>query len=287
MLMMGRHPPRFTMTDGALPSGLWLIGLGPGDLGLMTADAIEHARACKYRFLEGYTATLPDDQEMRLEGLVGPWKRAMRPMVENPEEILAIAKESSVALLVVGDPMQATTHIDLESHCSEQGIDYSIIPGISATSLAVTVSGLQSYRFGRQVTLPFDYGNYLPTSPLELIDANYTNNLHTLVLLDLDPTGMGVESPQPMNPSRAVGLLQKMFEKLVEDEGRVRVSMATPITKWNGILLSDLGTTEQRVVSGNLEDLAAIESGRMHCLILPAKFSGMEAEAYERRRIRV
>ena len=61
--MMGRRTPRFTMTDGALPAGLWLIGIGPGDLGLMTADAIEHARACEYRFLEGYTATLPEEQE--------------------------------------------------------------------------------------------------------------------------------------------------------------------------------------------------------------------------------
>ena len=119
----------------------------------MTADAIEHARACDFRFLEGYTATLPVDQEGGLEGLVGPWERAMRPMVEEPSEILSLAREKSVALMVVGDPMQATTHVDLESHCAEQGIDFSVIPGLSATSLAVSLSGLQSYRFGRQVTL--------------------------------------------------------------------------------------------------------------------------------------
>ena len=272
------------MTDGALPAGLWLIGIGPGDLGLMTADAIEHARACEYRFLEGYTATLPEDQELRLESVIGPWERVMRPKVEKPEKLLSIAKENSVALLVVGDPMQATTHIDLESRCAEQGIDYSIIPGISATSLAVSISGMQSYRFGRQVTLPFAYGDYLPTSPLELIDSNYTNNLHTLVLLDLDPTGMGVETPQPMIPSQAVNLLHEMFEKLVEREGLVRESMTVPIAEWDGILLSDLGTYEQRVVAGDLQDIAAIEGGRIHCLIIPAEFTGMEREAYERRR---
>jgi len=155
MLMTGRHAPRFTMTDGALPAGLWLIGLGPGDLGLMTASAIEHARACEYRFLEGYTATLPDEQESRLESLVGPWQRAMRPDVEEPVKILDLASKSSVAILVVGDPMQATTHVDLEAHCAEQSIDFSIIPGLSATALAVSLSGLQSYRFGRQVTLPY------------------------------------------------------------------------------------------------------------------------------------
>ena len=272
------------MTDGGLPPGLWLIGLGPGDLGLMTADAIEHARACDFRFLEGYTATLPSDQEGQLENLVGEWKKAMRPMVEDPDEILSLANENSVALLVVGDPMQATTHVDLESHCAEQGIDFSVIPGLSATSLAVSLSGLQSYRFGRQVTLPFAYGEYLPTSPLEMIDSNYTNNLHTLVLLDLDPTGMGVETPQPMQPKQAVEILQAMFEKLVEHEGGVRESMTAAITNWDAVLLSDLGTSDQRVVSGNLEDIAKLTGGRIHCLILPAEFTGLEREAYERRR---
>jgi len=272
------------MTDGALPAGLWLIGLGPGDLGLMTADAIEHARACEHRFLEGYTATLPSDQESQLESLIGPWQRAMRPAVEKPSEILELARNSPVALLVVGDPMQATTHIDLEAHCDEQSIEFSVIPGLSATSLAVSLSGLQSYRFGRQVTLPFAYGDYLPTSPLELIDANYRSDLHTLVLLDLDPTGMGVDEPQPMRPAQAVELLQKMAERLTEREGDTRDSMSTPLAQWDSILLSDLGTPDQRVVSGNLEDIAKVERGRIHCLILPAEFSGLEREAYERRK---
>ena len=98
----------------------------------MTSQAIEHARACEYRFLEGYTATLPTDQETLLENLIGPWQRAMRPTIEEPSEILALARDTSVAILVVGDPMQATTHIDLEAHCDEQSIDFSVIPGLSA-----------------------------------------------------------------------------------------------------------------------------------------------------------
>ena len=77
------------MTDEGAGAGLWLIGLGPGDLGMMAAGAIERARGCEYRFLEGYTATLPEEEESRLESVVGKWERAMRPMVENPEKILA------------------------------------------------------------------------------------------------------------------------------------------------------------------------------------------------------
>ena len=159
------HPPLHH--DGwRTPPGLWLIGLGPGDLGLMTADAIEHARACDYRFLEGYTATLPQDQEARLESVIGGWKDAMRPWSKSQKKFFHWQEENSVALLVVGDPMQATTHIDLESHCAEEAIDFSIIPGLSATSLAISLSGLQSYRFGRQVTLPLRLWRLPPYFPI-------------------------------------------------------------------------------------------------------------------------
>ena len=70
-------------------------------------------------------------------------------------------------------------------------IGFEVIPGMSATSLAVSLSGLQSYKFGRQVTLPYPYGDYLATSPLEMILRNLEGGLHTLVLLDLDPTRDG------------------------------------------------------------------------------------------------
>ena len=60
--------------------------------------------------------------------------------------------------------------------------------------------------------------------------------------------------------------------------------MTAAITNWDAVLLSDLGTSDQRVASGDLEDIAKLTGGRIHCLILPAKFTGLEREAYERRR---
>ena len=73
-------------------------------------------------------------------------------------------------------------------------------------------------------------------------------------------------------------------ERLAEREGSTRESLAAPIAKWDGILMSDLGTPDQRVVSGELEELATVERGRMHCRVLPADFAGLERQAYERRR---
>jgi len=272
------------MTADTLAPGLWLIGLGPGHLDHMTERARIVARSCEKRYLEGYTAVLPVEQEGLLEDVVGPWERLMRPSVESPESLLGEARNAPIALMVVGDPMQATTHIDLEARCAEQGVGFEVVPGMSAISLAVSLSGLQSYRFGRQVTLPYAYGDYLATSPLEMLDANYVRGLHTLVLLDLDPTGMGFDPPKPMKPKEVVLILERMVERFTEDCGS-KESLEVPVMNWDGILLSDIGTDMQRVVSGNLGELAKVEDGWIHTLILPAEMSENEKEAYERRRL--
>ena len=155
---------------------------------------------------------------------------------------------------------------------------------MSATTLAVSLSGLQSYRFGRQVTLPYPYGEYLATSPLEMIDANYVRGLHTLVLLDLDPTGMGFDPPKPMQPGEAVSVLRAMVEKFIEERGE-KESLEVPVDEWDGILLSDIGTEAQRIVSGELGEIANVHDGLIHTLILPSDMGPNEKEAFERRRM--
>ena len=279
--MMCRRLAPFTMTEERLSAGLWLIGLGPGNLDYMSKAAIDVGKACSHRFLEGYTAILPSDQEVRLESFIGNWEKIMRPQVEDPKELLKLAKEVPVALLIVGDPMQATTHIDLEARCDELGINFNVIPGITATALAVSLSGLQSYRFGRQVTIPYSYGNYLPSSPLEMIYRNYENNLHTLVLLDLDPTGMGVEEPTPMSPIDAFRILQKMEEKM-EDEGN---NLSPQVKALDGVLLTDISLDSQKIIAGNLSEITECNDGWIHCLIIPSKMNQNEIDAFERRKI--
>ena len=258
------------MASDEVPAGLWLIGIGPGDLEHMTERARSVARGCKKRYLEGYTAVLPTEQEALLESVVGPWERMMRPSVESPETLLAESRNDSVALLVVGDPMQATTHIDLEARCMEEGIGFEVVPGMSATSLAVSLSGLQSYKFGRQVTLPYPYGDYLATSPLEMILRNLESGLHTLVLLDLDPTGMGVDLPTPMSPSQAISTLEGMEEKWLEEGDSIEWvnKSVLAVNGWEGMLLSDVGTKGQRVFSGSLEEISKIQYGWVHSCLL-------------------
>jgi len=252
-------------------NGLWLIGLGPGDLQQMTIAALDTARSADHRFLEGYTALLPPEELMSMEAIIGPWEMRMRSAVEEPNDLLSLAQSSKVALLVVGDPLQATTHVDLQLRCDELGIPCHVQHGISITTIVTGAVGLQSYRFGRQCTFAYPYGDYLPTSPLEIILANRERDLHTLALLDLDPSGMGEGEQQPMMPQIAIEVLQKMADKLDVN-----------VDDWTVVLCSDMGTGDARVSVGTPSEISEVKGGRIHCLLMPASLHDVEAAALAR-----
>lgn len=256
---------------GDSEAGLWLIGIGPGDLSLMTFAAVDRAKRCTHRFLEGYTAQLPRGGVEELEELVGPLTMVMRGGVEDPREIFALAESEPVALLVVGDPLQATTHVDLQMRADEAGIKCEVIHGISVTSIVTGAVGLQSYRFGRQVTLAYPYGDYLATSPMKLIALNRRSGLHTLVLLDLDPTGMGEGEQKPMTPRIAVDVIRRCAELLELDT-----------SDWKIVLCSDMGRPTQQIRCGSIDEIAWARGGSLHCLVIPGRLDEMEKKALDR-----
>ena len=127
--------------------------MGPGKVESMTLEAVEVAKNADVRLYEAYTALWPDDELERLETMIGPIDRIMRPAVERPETLFEQAKDKLVAILVVGDPMQATTHIDFQLRAEKEGIPVRVIHGISVTTLVPGSTGLSDYKFGRSTTL--------------------------------------------------------------------------------------------------------------------------------------
>jgi diphthamide biosynthesis methyltransferase len=217
----------------------------------------------------------------------------MRPEVENPEELFALARESLVALLIVGDPLQATTHVDLQLQAEEAGIYCRIIHGISITGLVTGAIGLSNYKFGRQTTLTYPYSGWVATSPLEVIALNYALGHHTLALLDLDPTGAGTGQQKPMMPTDAVESIKAMIEKVndnVDDFSletpqdtiklnSLKMISNTSLSQINVVLCSDMGTKQQSIIYTNLADLANLPGGAMNCLVFPATTSDVEEKA--------
>ena len=247
----------------------------------MTLSAIEAAKNADYRRYEAYTALWSESHISELENEIGAIDKVMRPEVEDPVELLELAKTECVALLIVGDPLQATTHVDLQLQAIEAGVECTVIHGISITGLVTGAVGLSNYRFGRQTTLTYPYGGWVATSPLEVIALNMAQGMHTLALLDLDPTGEGVGGQVPMQPKDAADSLIKMAEKLklsVEDmpsESHLdKLKLEACETICNNVsdlmvvLCSDMGTEDQNISYLSVNDLATAKTGRLHCCLL-------------------
>ena len=278
-----------------MAAGLVLIGMGPGGIGGMTRAAIQAAKNADHRRYEAYTALWSDGDLANLESEIGPIEKVMRPEVEDPVELLELAKDGVVALLVVGDPLQATTHVDLQLQAAEAGIDCTVIHGISITGLVTGAIGLSNYKFGRQTTLTYPYGGWVATSPLEVIALNRMQGLHTLALLDLDPTGEGVGGQIPMQPKDAANAMFLMAEKLKNsyeemqcestfDKLKIEACKAIceDVNSLMVVLCSDMGTPQQNITYLPLSDLSNAKLGRLHCLVIPAKLGDVEDSAIRR-----
>lgn len=274
-------------------SGLLLIGMGPGQIGSMTIEARDAAKSADFRRYEAYTALWPADELTKLEEDIGDIEMVMRPEVESPTELLDLAKNHLVALLIVGDPLQATTHVDIQLQALEAGINCMVFHGISITTLVTGAVGLSNYRFGRQTTITYPYGGWVATSPLEVIAVNLFQNQHTLALLDLDPTGAGTGKQVPMQPKDAydsLGLMKEKLSSTISDmpEESTFDSMkklafkefvANGLDSIKVVLCADMGTKDEKITYTTVGDLKNTDGGRLNSLIFPAITSEVEEKA--------
>ena len=287
-----------TMATPLPNTGLMLIGMGPGRLSGMSLEALNAAKTADVRRYEAYTALWPQAELDALEAEVGAIEKVMRPEVELPEALFELARTSLVALLVVGDPLQATTHVDLQLQAAEAGLECLVFHGVSITTLVTGAIGLSNYKFGRQTTLTYPYGGWVATSPLEVIAANMHQNLHTLALLDLDPTGEGIGHQLPMKPHDAVVSLRLMWKKLAEtieempqetalQSMRIEACEALlsgDLDSMDVVLCSDMGTDDESLVATTVGQLESQTGGRLNSLVFQSKTSEVEEKALLRWR---
>ncbi|XP_062087633.1 probable diphthine methyl ester synthase isoform X4 [Humulus lupulus] len=103
---------------------------------------------------------------------------------EKADEILSVARVSDVAFLVVGDPFGATTHTDLVVRAKKLGIVVKVIHNASVMN-SIGICGLQLYRYGEIVSIPFFTETWTLDNFYEKIQSNQNLGLHTLCLLDI------------------------------------------------------------------------------------------------------
>lgn len=163
----------------------YLIGLGLGDHRDITVRGLECVKQCSYLYLEYYTSVLGVDKDALEAFYEKPIQVADRDFVENrADEIYMQAKSSNIALLVVGDPLCATTHVDIILRAKKEGIKVEVIHNASVMG-AVASCGLQLYQFGYTVSIPWFEEGWSPSSFYERIQYNSKGGMHTLCLLDI------------------------------------------------------------------------------------------------------
>jgi diphthine synthase len=175
-------------------------------------------------------------------------------MIEENEEILKNARKNDVALLVSGDPLAATTHIDMMLRAKKEKIKVKAIHAPSIFT-AISETGLQLYKFGKTASIPQWTNSFRPESFFDIIESNLKIKAHTLVLIDI---GMSVN---------------EALKELNEISNKRNV-------KLNDIIICErMGTDKSKISYNKIEDLIKKKFALPACIIIPSELHFMEAEA--------
>ncbi len=252
---------------------LWFVGLGLDDERGLSRRALEVLRQCDV-FAEEYTAVATPGSLERLAAEIGrPVRPLDRAAVEGESAVVeALGRSHDVALVVVGDPFAATTHVALRLAAERAGHTWRYLPNASILVAAAGFLGFMHYRFGRTVSMPLPAPGFSPRSPLEQIASNRERDLHTLLLLDLAP-----ERGQFLTGGEALALLRQR-----DPEGHVVPPGA------NVAVAARVGREDAAGFFGPLERLRHADFGPpLHAVVVPApKLHFEEEAALERFRLR-
>lgn len=270
---------------------LYLVGLGLGGTEDITLKGLRIVKSVNKVYLENYTSILIDTPIQDLEKLYG---RAIivvdREMMEqNCEEILDVSESSDAAVLVVGDPLNATTHTDLLLRATSRGIRYEVVHNASIVS-AVACCGLQIYNFGETVSIPFWTDTWRPSSFYLKILRNLSSGLHTLCLLDIkikEPNlELMVKGIHKADPPRFMTISQAASQLLEAATGEKKFessSRGTTMKELNEtsicLGLARIGTRTQKIAKMTLKEATTMDLGSpLHSLVIPGDMHPLEEE---------
>jgi diphthine synthase len=246
---------------------LYLIGLGlydDKDISIKGAKALKKADVI---YAEFYTARLFGGNMETLQDELGITINILsREEVEEENIPINEAKIKDVAFICAGDPLIATTHTDILIQAKKAGIDAMVIHSSSILTAAPGIAGLQAYKFGKITTIPFPDESYFPESPYLIIQNNLANQMHTLVLLDIQ-----AHVDRYMTANQAMEYLLKVADKR-------RDGIITGDTL--AVVVARAGAQKPLVKADKINNLIDEDfGGPLHSIIIPSKLHFIEAEA--------
>ncbi len=234
---------------------LYLIGLGL-DKKDLSVSALEAVKKCNKVYLESYTNVFPYTIKA-LEKVIG--KKVVkldRKAVEEKPKFLGEAKKEKVAVLVSGDPLSATTHIDILLRAKKEKIKTKVFHAPSILT-AVAESGLQLYKFGKTASIAkWQLPSFRPESFYDILKENLNSGAHTLLLLD-------------------IGLSVKEALSYFESIARTKDEW---LMDYGLIVCERVGTDKQKISVGPIDVLSSKKFALPACIIIPGQLHFMEKE---------
>ena len=244
---------------------LWFVGLGISGTKSISIEVEKMIQEADFVYLEAFTSPISQTHEEEIKKIVnGNFKIAKRWLVEDGQEILKAAKNSTVILLSYGDPYVATTHIELRTRAKLENIETNTIHSASAVTSMIGEAGLQFYKVGRVVTIMNEKKSTI--TPYTNIFKNLTQGLHSIILLEYNH-----DKKYFLDPKNAIlDLLD-----IEKEQKRTVLSDDT-----FAIIASRIGIETQKIVSGKFSNLLKVDFGEPpHSIIIPGKLHFTESDA--------
>jgi diphthine synthase len=246
---------------------LVFVGMGLQGKGSITLRGMDEVCRADVVFAESYTSRLSEGLIEQLESVSGRKIQMLdRTAVEDGKVIMDACRTKRVVLLVVGDPMVATTHVDLRLRAEMSSVRTDVVHGVSVLTAVPGMLGLQHYKFGRTASLPFPQEGYSPTSPYEIIAENLSRGLHSLVLLDID-----AENSRYMSANQGLHLLQDMERRMSKQAVTSRTLVC---------VVARAGASDAVARGGPVDEMVNLDFGETpHSIVIPGRLHFMEEEA--------
>ena len=218
----------------------------------LTKEGKEAIKISKKVYLENYTVKFPykiKDLEKEIGKKLIPLGREY---VES-DFLITEAKKQTISLLIYGSPLFATTHATIIDDCNHAKIKTNIIFNASIFD-AISITGLQLYKFGKILSMPKWQKNFKPDSFIDYIIENQKTNSHSLILIDIG-----------LNSKEALSQLEQSLTKRK--------------IKLNKILICErLGTKHGKIHYTQLSKLKKLDIKEPFCIIVPSKLHFTEED---------
>ena len=248
---------------------LYLVGAGIYDTFEM-CNSISILKSCDRIYLESFTSPISNNFIDILKTTIEPQKKiefVKRWFVEDGRQILDESKTLNVGLISYGDPTIATTFTELRIRAIKNNIDVKVVHAASGITSLVGECGLQIYKIGKLVTMMEERQSAI--SVYSTVFSNLNLNCHTIILTEYRQGDDG-----------AVFFLKPniVMSRLLDVEKDIMYGFVSEDSFL--IVLSRIGTVEQKIFSGKIKSLLELDYGNgPHAIIFPCRFHFTEEDA--------